>query len=1028
MSTDSLLNVAALLQPELTEINRLASRPPLEPYPDTAAARAGVGTPWRCSLDGAWRFQLIEAPAAAPDGWAEPATDDAGWRTIEVPGCWTRQNTGDLPHYTNIVMPWADVDAPFTPAENPTGLHRTTFSVPRAWRGRDVVLHLGGAESVAVVWCNGHFVGMGKDSRLPSEFDLTPSLVRGTNLLAIMVIRYSDATWIEDQDHWWHAGLHRSVHLEARGRVRLDDLHVDADFDAGTGVGHLQVTGRVHGGRGGESMRTWLETVRGRRVGRVLTVAVADRGRGSQFEEVLTAVSYPGPVASVRAAYPGVDPWTAETPNRYRVVTELLDANGELLESHTTTTGFRRVEIADRRLLINGTAVKIIGVNRHDHHPETGKTVTVEEMRAELVLMKQHNINSIRTAHYPNDHRILDLCDELGLYVIDEANMECHGREVSLAHDPRYEQAILERTRRLVRRDRNFACVIGWSLGNESGHAPVHDAAAAWVKRIDPTRFVHHEGAERWRLSYGGVKSERLLRAPTRSERLSNDVLTTMYPSIAHVERWAQWAERTGLDDRPALICEFSHAMGNSNGSLDDYLDLFWREPAICGGYLWDWRDQGLAERDADGRFFWAYGGHFDDQPNDANFCINGLVGPDLTPHPVMRQLAWSARPVTVEHLGGRKVRVRNRHAFIDLSYLRLRWSLAVDGKRIARGVVDLDVAAGKERTVSVPFPAKRLAGEAHLLLEWVTRSASAWAPRGHVVAWDQIGLGGEPMSAPRPRRPNAIEIDLTDSGIDAVSVGGDLVIDGDITASLWRAPTDNDGVSQGWMAEVSGVRLDWLRWGLDRLSVETDSVTRRRRDTAELITLKRRLVGPDAEATHETRIRIADGVATFAERLDVPAAWHDLPRVGVRFEVPGELERMTWFGLGPDETYPDRCSAATVGRWSTSVADQFHPYVVPQEHAAHVETRWMSLVGSVGSGMLLAGDQLLIMTARAHHDRSLAAAATLAGLESSATTEVHVDSALRGLGTAACGPDVLDRFVVRPGRHRFTWSVSGAR
>ncbi len=1024
-----MLDVTALLQPELTEINRLPARPPLEPYPDSDGARTGEGSPWRRSLDGEWRFQLVDSPADAPARWMQPATTDGRWRTIEVPGCWTRQDTGDLPHYTNIVMPWADVDAPYSPPQNPTGLHRTTFRVPGAWRGRDVVLHLGGAESVAVVWCNGEFVGMGKDSRLPSEFDLTPHLQRGENLLAVMVIRYSDATWIEDQDHWWHAGLHRSVHLEARGRTRIDDLHVVADFDAPSGTGRLTVTGRARGVTGTESIRVWLENERGRKVGKVLTAAVAERGRGSQFEETLTAVTYPGPVASVEAEYSGVAPWTAETPNRYRVVTELVDGDGEVLEAHSTMTGFRRVELVDRRLRINGTAVKIIGANRHDHHPVTGKTVTVDEMREELVLMKQHNLNSVRTAHYPNDHRILELCDELGLYVIDEANMECHGREISLAHDPRYEQAILERTRRLVRRDRNFACVIGWSLGNESGHAPVHDAAAAWVKHTDPTRFVHHEGAERWRLSYGGVKDHELLRAPTRSERLSNDVVTTMYPSIRHVEMWAQWAERTGLDDRPMLICEFSHAMGNSNGSLDEYLDLFWREPAITGGYLWDWRDQGLAEHDADGRFYWAYGGHFGDEPNDANFCINGLVGPDLTPHPVMRQLAWSARPVVVEQVDGRKLRVRNRYAFSDLSHLQLRWTLETDGKRVGRGQLDVDVAPGRERNVTIPLPGKRSAdGETHLLVEWVTRKASAWAPKGHVIAWDQFAMNDERMAPPRPRRTKPVEIELTDTGIDVVSVGGELVVDGDITASLWRAPTDNDGVSQGWMAEAKGVRIDWLRWGLDRLVVETDSIARRRRDGADLITVKRRLVGADASAVHQTKIRIENGVATFSEQIAVPAEWHDLPRVGVRFEVPGALDQLRWFGLGPDETYPDRRSAAVVGRWSTTVADQFHPYVVPQEHAAHVDTRWMSLIDDAGDGVTLAGEGPLIMTARADHDAALTAASTLAGLDPSTTTEVHIDTAVRGLGTAACGPDVLERFVVRPGRHRFGWTLSGAR
>ena len=633
-----MIDAAALLQPELFEINRLPARPPLEPYPTAADARADAGSPWRRTLDGEWRFRLVDSPDAAPTRWTAPTTSDARWRTIAVPGCWTRQATGDLPHYTNIVMPWPDTDAPYTPPHNPTGLYRTTFRVPRAWRGRDVVLHLGGFESVAVVWCNGTFVGLGKDSRLPSEFDLTPMLTTGENLLAVMVIRWSDATWIEDQDHWWHAGLHRSVHLEARARTRLDDVHLDADYDPRARTGSLRVTGRLNTAPDGHTMRVSLETVGGRRIGRAATTPIDDRARGSALAEVLSAEDFRGHLAVVAFDELAVDPWTAETPVRYRVVTELLDADGEVVEAHATLVGFRRVELADRRLMVNGVPVKILGVNRHDHHPETGKTVTVDEMRDELVLMKRHNLNAVRTAHYPNDHRLLDLCDELGLYVIDEANVECHGREKALAHDPRYEAAILARITRMVIRDRNHPCIIGWSLGNESGHAPVHDAAAAWIHRVDPGRFVHHEGAERWR-NASPAKAWR--RPPTESERASNDVLTAMYPPIATLVEWARWAEKTGLDDRPMLICEYSHAMGNSNGSLDRYLDAFWNEPAMAGGFVWDWRDQGLAEHDERGRFYWAYGGHFGDEPNDANFCINGLVGPDLTLHPVMRELAW---------------------------------------------------------------------------------------------------------------------------------------------------------------------------------------------------------------------------------------------------------------------------------------------------------------------------------------------------------------------------------------------------
>jgi len=1011
-----------LLRPDIFEINRLAARPPLEPYPSASEARVGGGSPWRRSLDGDWRFRLVDAPAAAPARWALPGTSDERWRTIAVPGCWTRQHTGDLPHYTNIVMPWPDTEPPYSPSNNPTGLHRTTFRVPRFWRGRDVVLHLGGFESVVAVWCNGVFVGVGKDSRLPSEFDLTPHLTTGDNLLAVMVIRWSDATWIEDQDHWWHAGLHRSVHLEARGRTRIDDLRIEADYDSHRGTGSLRVIGQLNVPPTAHTLRVVLETLGGRRL-RGGTATVDDRARGSIFAEVLAADDFLGHLASVEFVDLDIDPWTAETPTLYRVVTELVDANGAVVEAHLTRVGFRRIELADRRLMINGVPIKIFGVNRHDHHPVTGKTVTVEDMRDELVLMKQHNLNAIRTAHYPNDHRLLDLCDELGLYVIDEANVECHGREKALAHDPRYEAAIMSRVTRLVARDRNHACVIGWSLGNESGHAPVHEAAAAWIRRVDPGRFVHHEGAERWR---NASAADAWCRSPTPSERTSNDVLTAMYPPLHTIVTWARWAEQTGDDDRPMLICEYSHAMGNSNGSLDRYLDAFWSEPAITGGFVWDWRDQGLAERDAHGRFYWAYGGHFGDEPNDANFCINGLVGPDLTPHPVMRELAWGCRPVTAEHVGGRRVRITNRRFFTGIDDLQLRWTVDVDGTRVERGTTNVEVRAGRSVTVSLPLPRQLPDGEAHLLVEFIQRRSTDWARRGHVVSSQQFPLGGRP--AARPARRRIVEVETTETGIAGVRIDGVTVVDGDIVPWLWRAPTDNDGVQQGWMSEIQGRRQAWLRWGLEEAELVTDSLTRRRRGDAELISIARRLVGTDEEARHRTTITIENGLARFDERIDLPSRWRDMPRVGVRFEVPASFARMEWFGPGPHETYPDRNSSATIGRWSSTVDAQYHPYVVPQEHAAHVATRWMTLRNKGGQGLRVEGGRPLVMTARSHHDAALTAAATLAELERAGTTEVHIDAAVRGLGTDACGPDTLPEFIVGAGSHRWTWYLGSAR
>jgi beta-galactosidase len=658
--------------------------------------------------------------------------------------------------------------------------------------------------------------------------------------------------------------------------------------------------------------------------------------------------------------------------------------------------------------------VMICGVNRHDHHPETGKTLTLEDLRDDLTLMKRNNINAVRTAHYPNDPLLLDLCDELGLYVVDEANIESHARLSSLCHDIRYHPAIVDRVQRTVLRDRRHACVIGWSLGNESGHGAAHDAAAAWVRAVDPSRFLQYEGSllpEWGQLGDGDDRHS----APTASKRLVSDIVCPMYASVDDIVAWARWAERSGDDDRPLILCEYSHAMGNSNGGLADYWAAFQAESALQGGFVWDWRDQGLAAADAEGRHYWAYGGHFGDQPNDANF---GLIGPDLTPHPALRELAWLARPVTVA-AGSRpgRVRVRNRRWFTTLDDLVLTWRLEIEGDVIDEGVVDIaGIAPGTERTVDLgigrPFAAPD--DTAVLTFTAVTARRSPWAPKGHVVAWDQLEPATRRARKRVPRRAPAsppvetarvgdttmlhagdlaVTIDHRRAAVTTVAFDGRQVLAEPIGACLWRAPTDNDGVAQGWMAEVAGVRPQWLAWGLDRLVRDPVSVTIAQRDGVPGVVVRAWLVGTDGiAAEHRTRIEVVDGHAVFDEDLAVPAAWTDLPRVGVRFGVAAGLDRLRWLGLGPDETYPDRRAAATFGLWRSTVAEQYHPYVVPQEYGAHVDTRWLELADRAGRGLRIAGDEPLVMTARPHDDAALTAARTLADLQPAPVTEVHVD------------------------------------
>ena len=966
-----MIEPTVLFDPSVTEINRLPMASPLDPV----VGRTHI------SLDRDWEFRLSPTVEAIKDQWWD---DEDGWRSITVPGVWTRQDTGDLPHYTNVVMPW-DEQPPNVPADNPTGLYRTTFERPSAAR---ITVTFGGAESLLVVWCNGQLVGMGKDARLPSTFDLTPSLVEGINTLAVAVPRWSDATWIEDQDHWFHGGLHRSVALTGTNHVHLADVVSIGDFDPTTGRGAMDLTVAVEGPSRlgpGWTVTATVDTNRGPvTVSADVPADPADTGPQAMAD----AYTYQGRQAVIALADLDIAPWSAEGPNRHRLEVSLVAPDGVVSETVQRLVGFRRVEVRDRRLLLNGAAITIAGVNRHDHHPDTGKTLTTQEMRAELVAMKRHNLNAVRTAHYPNDSALLNLCDELGLYVVDEANVESHARHDSLAPSSRFDQAIVARVTRMVLRDRSHPSIIGWSLGNESGHGPAHDAAAAWVRRVDPGRFVHYEGwlHHAWRPD---APADARHRPPTPSERLVSDMICPMYPTVAQIRDWGAWAEASGEEDRPLIMCEYSHAMGNSNGNLADYWAAIFDAPALGGGFVWDWRDQGLRERTADGGEWFAYGGHYGDKPNDANFCINGLVDPDGLPHPGLAELAWLVRPITIEVTGQAPdlvATVTNRlaHTTFDADWATIDWTLMVDGAEAGHGSLNVpSIPPGGRAGVPLAVPpvdAEMVSDAATVDLTVSLRVDRPWAEAGHRIGDDQAVLIDRRLDDEPPQKMGTATGDTArpNDAMAALVAGlaGPLV-----RATTWRAPTDNDRAVPGWRAER-----------------------------------------PEAVEHRRTAQDMGDGRYRMEEEIHVPDDRRDLPRVGVTFAVPARFRHLRWFGPGPDETYPDRQAAARLGHWATTVEDQYHRFVVPQEHGAHVDVGWFELTDDDGDGIRIIGEPTVTFSARRHGDQALADATTLAELELDDDIEVHVDAAIRGLGTAACGPDT--DHLVNGGTHRLVWWV----
>jgi beta-galactosidase len=928
------------------------------------------------SLDGDWSFRLRARPEDVTDDDLAGANHGVdGWATVEVPGCWTMQGF-DRPQYTNYVMPFEGPPAK-VPDDNPTGVYRRTITVPESWRDRRIVLHVGGAESVLYVHVDGQAVGMGKDSRLPHEFDLTSHAGPGTTIdLALTVVRWSDASYLEDQDHWYHAGLHRRVWLYATPRTFISDIHTTADYDDESGRGHLRVRVAVDHAGPGYGPKDWTTKA---------SVAGAEAEAGVRFEHptngVVNFAAFEGRGATLDVEIDGVSPWSAETPHLHELRVTLLDPEGGEVDRATLQVGFRQIEVRGHELLINGRPVLIKGVNRHDHDPRRGKAVTPESIEADIVLMKQHNLNAVRTSHYPNDVHLYDVCDRLGMYVIDEANIETHAYLRSLTHDHVWAAAMLERVARMALRDKNHPCVILWSLGNESGVSPAHRAAAAWLRAWDPSRPVHYESG----ISVD-LMSERVAgRAPDMPAILARpreetDVIAPMYPAVDDLVAWAT----RSLPTSPLIMCEYIHAMGNSCGGLDEYWKAIRSHPGLQGGFVWDWVDQALVQVASDGRERLAYGGDFGDRPHDGPFCLNGLVDADRTPHPSLLELAKVVQPVQISAVDPARgvLRVTNEASFGDLAWLAPSWTLHVDGEVVASGdVAPLDVAPGLSRTVRIPVAVPTLdAGQrASLTLSFRTIQPLPWAAAGHEVAWEQF----EVASAPGPSRAPAsgTRADSRPS-LDALQP----------RLALWRAPIDN---------ETFGPRHA-ERW--ERLGLRTAA------DRLEL----------------DTTIDEDDDGVVVRHAVIVPDDLDDVARVGVRLRLGAGIRSVDWLGRGPHECYRDRQAGARLGRWRTDVDDWGVPYVHPQANGNRTGVRWLRFLDERDRPVLtIDGLEDLDVTVARVTDEELADAGHLEDLPLRDDCYVWIDARHRDVGSGAVGPDTAPEHRVRPGHYQWSYRLT---
>jgi beta-galactosidase len=971
------------------------------------------------SLDGTWRFQLLKSPE-------EPL--HKRWSSIPVPGLWTMQPTSevffDKPIYTNVQMPWDHI-APDVPAENPTGVYEREFEIPSRWETKRIVLHLGGYESVALITVNGIEAGLTKDSRLAAEFDITGLIKRGKNNLQIKVTKWSDATYIEDQDQWWHGGITRSVKIYATEHVFIEKFAATAGLKADGTTGTLKVEAIVGsiGGKStdGHTLRTYIEElpkVKNSELSQTLKKHVAplwtemtDEMRradkkyfageywdGSMPESeriAREAIKQPWPGRIVlETTIPKVSAWSAETPHLYTLRIELVNSVGVVIEVSQQKIGFRSVVIKGRELLVNGKAIYIYGVNRHDFNRLTGRVLTRDDMRQDLLEMKRWNFNAVRTSHYPNDPIFLDLCDELGFYVIDEANIESHAFYDSISNDPRYASAFVERVGRLVQRDMHHPSVIFWSLGNESGRGKNHEAAASFARALDPSRPIHYEG---------GINGD------WRGGHSLTDVICPMYPSIKAILSYA----KSGKQDRPLIMCEYSHAMGNSNGTLKEYWDAIYSTPGLQGGFIWEFWDHGIEQTLADGNRRSAYGGDFGEKRHDGNFVCDGMVFPDRTPKPAMHEMKAIASPVliTTAKASAGAFTVFNRQFFKDLTDFECHWVITRNGETIDSGKAALPPLApqksGKISIKSRVLLKPEGTGERFINFSIVRTNRTDWAPAGQEVGWNQFAL---------PSRKETIALSKSNSIFEmSVDVAGEIRIPSGVVApslSLWRAPTDND--------RIAHIAYKWEQYGVRELT-RTDCTITETAKSYKVVSEWQTSTGYKVKQV-QLLTPVAGGYAV-KETITVPKQFTDLARIGINFEIDGTLSTYTYFGTGPSETYPDR-KIGRIHKWVSTVAEQYTPYVRPQENGGHAGVRWFALTDNAGHGVRIDLDKPRQVSATPFRAQQLADATHDVDLVPTGNTIVHIDAAHRGVGTASCGPDTLPAYLVSGGTYSFTWTV----
>ncbi|MFV0267460.1 MAG: glycoside hydrolase family 2 TIM barrel-domain containing protein [Draconibacterium sp.] len=931
--------------PTINDVNRLEPRASFIPF--TATEQARTEDKWQSpliqSLNGMWQFHLANNPAERPFWFFKNDFDTRSWDQIEVPSNWQMKGY-DYPIYTNVKYPHNTTPPLITDDYNPVGSYKRTFEIPANWKNKQVIAHFGAAGASLSLWVNEQYVGYSEDSKTPMEFDITPFLKSGKNTMAVEIFRWCDGSYLEDQDFWRLSGITRDVYLVARGNQALKNFRVGSNLDDAfkNGLFSLNI-----------DMKNDAE----------LTVEATLSDKGTLIKEFSETTS--GTNVAFDAEIENVKQWSAEIPNLYELMITLRNKKG-LVEVIRQEVGFRRVEIKDGHLLVNGQYVYMKGVNLHEHNDKTGHVQDKATMLLDIKIMKENNINAVRTSHYPQPELWYDLCNKFGLYIIDEANIESHGMGYgpeSLAKDTVWKAAHMFRTKNMFERDKNQPCIVTWSLGNEAGNGINFETTYDYLKSVDSTRTVQYERAELER---------------------NTDIVCPMYMRIDGMIKYAE-----SNPERPLIQCEYAHAMGNSVGNLQDYWDVIEKYPALQGGFIWDWVDQGLLTTNEKGEEYWAYGGDFgpENVPSDGNFCNNGLVNPDRTVKPHLPEVkkVYQYIAFKAEDLTSGKISIQNKYAFLNLSAFDFVWEVTGDGKMLDNGSLDeIDLEPGASQTSTIDYSLTPEPGvEYFLTLKAKLKKDWSLVKAGIELAAEQFELPVfEPVAKMNVKDIPALELKDTDAEVyingDGFSLSFDkktgivssykkgeteLLTSGSVP-NFWRAPIDNDFGNN--LHKRSRV---WRKAGENRKVVKT-SVKKNGSSEVQVEFVFDLVNDEGAKIASYNSTYTVYGTGDVVVNNHFKMTGKDLPEIvkmGMNLVMPRKFDQMSWLGRGPQESYCDRKTGAFVGLYSGSVADQYWAYLRPQENGNKTDVRWMTITDNEGNGLLFTGMPLLEVSA--HHN-----------------------------------------------------------